>query len=89
VIVWVGVSVLLVPVGYFTNSLLTGIVVANLVISALSSGCVLGAATLKRFRVGDVALGVPVFIRRFVIMPTGNRNLHQGMKDTVSWNQLS
>lgn len=76
VIVWVGVGVLLVPVGYFTNSLLTGILVANLVISALSSGCVLGASALKRLHVGDVAIGVPVFIRLFVNMPTGNRNLH-------------
>ena len=75
-IVWVGVSVLLVPLGYFTNSLFMGIVVANLVISVLSSGCVLGAAALKRLRVGDLALGVPVFIRRFVNMPTGNGNLN-------------
>jgi len=75
-ILWAGVSVLLIPLAYFTNSLLMGIIVANLLISMLSIGCVLGATALGRLRIGNVVFGVPVLIRRFVNMPTWNRNLN-------------
>jgi hypothetical protein len=76
IILWVGVSMLLIPVGYFTNTLLTGIVVANLLISMLSIGCVLGATALGRLRIDNVAFGIHVLIRHFVNMPTWNRHLN-------------
>jgi hypothetical protein len=76
VILWAGVSALLIPVGYITSPLLLGIVVANFVISMLCSGCVLGATVLGRLRLGNVAFGLPVLIRRFVNMSTWNRNLN-------------
>ncbi|MGO9643256.1 MAG: beta strand repeat-containing protein [Candidatus Bathyarchaeia archaeon] len=76
IILWAGVSVLLIPVGYFTNPLLMGIVIANLLISMLSIGCVLGATVLGRLRIGNVVFVVPALIRRFVNMPTWNRNLN-------------
>jgi hypothetical protein len=76
IILWVGVSVILIPVGYFANSLLMGIVVANLLISMLSIGCVLGTTALERLRIGNVAFGIPVLIRHFVNTSTWNRHLN-------------
>jgi hypothetical protein len=75
-ILWAGVSASLISVGYFTNPLLMGIAVANLLISMLSIGCVLGATALGRLRIGNLVFGVPVLVRRFVNMPTWNRILN-------------
>ncbi len=76
IIQWAGVSVLLIPIGYFTNPLLMGIVVANLLISMLSVGCVLGAAALGCLQIGNVVFGVPVLMRCFVNISTWSRNLN-------------
>ena len=75
-IMWAGVSMSLIPVGYFTNPLLMGIVTANLLLSMLSIGCVFGATALGHLRIGNLVFGVPALIRRFVNMPEWNRILN-------------
>jgi hypothetical protein len=75
-ILWAGVSVSLIPFGYFMNPLLMGIIVANLLISMLSIGCVFGATALGHLRIGNLVFGVPALIRRFANMPAWNRILN-------------